>query len=198
MLSDKNIPQGKMIIITAPSGAGKTTIVRHLLKTFDFLDFSVSATTRVIRPNEKEGVDYFFKSIEEFNQLIDEGALAEWEEVYKNRYYGTLKSEIHRIWEAGNHIVFDIDVKGAVNLQLKYPDQSLSVFIKPPSLGVLLDRLKNRKTESKESLRRRIKKAKLELTYETLFDMVLVNDQLDIALKDAENIVQSFIFDEEE
>ena len=197
-MSSKTLPQGKMIIVTAPSGAGKTTIVRHLLKTFDCLDFSVSATTRPIRKNEVEGKDYFFQSIEEFNLLIQDGALVEWEEVYTNRYYGTLKSEIQRIWQAGDHIVFDIDVKGAVNLQAKYPDQSLTVFVKPPSLSVLLDRLKNRKTETRESLRRRIKKAKLELTYETMFDLVLINDKLDVALKDAENIVQSYIFDEEE
>ena len=190
--------KGKMIIVTAPSGAGKTTIVQHLLNTYDFLDFSVSVTTRSIRPNETDGIDYFFRTIEEFQSLLKNDQLAEWEEVYENGFYGTLHKEIKRIWSAGNHIVFDIDVKGAVNLQAKFPDNSLTVFIKPPSLEILIDRLKNRKTESPQSLERRIKKAKLELSYETLFDQVLINDELDVALKNAENIVQSYIFDEEE
>lgn len=198
MSSNPTPSRGKMIIITAPSGAGKTTIVRHLLKTFDFLDFSVSATTRPKREKEVEGVDYFFKSVDEFSTLIREGAFAEWEEVYANKYYGTLKSEVDRIWKAGKHIIFDIDVKGAVNLQKLYRDECLTIFIKPPSLPELLDRLTNRKTETPESLRRRIKKAKLELTYETLFDTTLINDQLEVALSEAELIVQGFIFGDQE
>lgn len=192
------VEKGKMILITAPSGAGKTTIMRHLLKTFDYLDFSVSATTRAIRPNEAEGVDYYFKSHDEFQNLIEEGAFVEWEEVYADRFYGTLKSELNRIWANGKHIVFDIDVKGAINLQSIFPERSMSIFIKPPSLAVLLERLKKRKTETPASLKRRIKKAKTELTFETYFDRVLINDQLDVALKDAEMMVQSYIFGEEE
>lgn len=197
-MSSKSTHKGKVIIITAPSGAGKTTIVRHLLKTFDYLDFSVSATTRPMRAGEVDGVDYHFKTPEEFSALIQSGALAEWEEVYENKFYGTLNSEIERIWADGNHIIFDIDVKGAINLQKKYRDECLSIFIKPPSLSELLNRLTNRKTETPESLRRRIKKAKFELTYESLFDQVLINDQLDVALVEAELIVQGFIFGKEE
>lgn len=198
MSSSHRLKKGKMIIVTAPSGAGKTTLVRHLLNTFDILDFSISATTRPMRSNEHEGEDYFFRTKEEFHDMITNKELAEWEEVYPDRYYGTLKSEINRIWKEGKHIVFDIDVKGAINLQAEYPENSLTVFIKPPSLITLVNRLKNRKTETVESLKKRIKKAKLELTYETLFNQVLVNDELEVAKKDAEKIVQSYIFGEEE
>jgi len=189
---------GKMIIFTAPSGAGKTTIVRHLLKTFDFLDFSVSATTRPQRDHEIDGRDYFFKTPEEFSAMILNDELAEWEEVYPNRYYGTLNSEVDRIWNSGKHIVFDIDVKGAVNLSERYGTQCLSVFIKPPSLDALIERLTKRKTETPESLARRTQKAEMELTFEPLFDTVLINDELEVALKNAEMIVQSFIFGSEE
>ncbi len=198
MSFDTFVHHGKMIIITAPSGAGKTTIMRHLLKRFDFLDFSVSATTRPIRAHETEGKDYFFKTMQEFRQLIETDELIEWEEVYENKFYGTLKSEVDRIWNDNKHIIFDIDVKGAVNLQSKFPNRSLSVFIKPPSVDVLLQRLQNRKTETPASLARRINKAKVELTYEQLFDKVLINDDLAVALKDAEKIIQSYIFGEEE
>ncbi len=187
---------GKMLIFTAPSGAGKTTIVRHLLNTFDFLDFSISVTTRERRPHEIEGKDYFFRSVEEFQHLIKTEKLAEWEEVYEGRFYGTLKSEVDRIWQSGRHSVFDIDVKGAANLQLQYPSNCKSTFIKPPSIDILIERLTNRKTESADSLEKRIKKAKIELCYESVFHQVLINDDLSAALKNAEKIAQSFIFGE--
>ena len=186
--------ESKMIIITAPSGAGKTTIVRHLLKTFDFLDFSVSATTREVRPHEKAGVDYYFKTAKEFKELIQEDAFAEYEEVYEDQFYGTLKSEIDRVWENNKRIVFDIDVRGATNLKNQYGDKALAVFIAPPSYEVLEKRLIDRKTESDASLKERLKRVRRELEYIDTFDTILINDDLDTALKDAEYKVLSFIF----
>jgi guanylate kinase len=183
----------KLIIVTAPSGAGKTTIVHHLLNTFDNLAFSVSATNRAKRAHETDGVDYYFLSTDELQRLIIEGAFLEYEEVYDNQYYGTLKKEMERLWTLGKCIVFDVDVKGAVNIQKAYPKESLSVFIKPPSKDVLLERLKNRKTETPESLKKRITRASEELTYENRFDRVIVNDVLETALKNAEKITRSFL-----
>ena len=183
----------KMIIFTAPSGAGKTTIVRHLMQTYPQLGFSISATTRPARPHEKDGIDYHFMSIEDFREKIHDGAFAEFEEVYPGQYYGTLKSEISRLAESGQTAIFDIDVKGADNLKRTYGDQCLCVFVRPPSLQTLIDRLRNRKTESEESFRKRIQKAKFELTYENRFDEVLVNDILEVALKDAEYLVEDFL-----
>jgi guanylate kinase len=185
--------QNKMILFTAPSGAGKTTIVRHLLAKFDFLDFSVSATTRECRAHEVEGKDYYFFSLEEFNILIDEKAFVEWEEVYIDQYYGTLKSEIERLWSLGKTIVFDIDVKGARNIKEMYGDQCLAVFVCPPSIEVLIQRLINRKTESEASLRKRIARVKSEMVYKNSFDQILINDNLDQALEEAEQIVLSFV-----
>jgi len=185
---------GKIIIFTAPSGSGKTTVVRHVLKKFNFLDFSISATTREKRPHEEDGVDYYFISVEDFKKKRRQRKFAEWEEVYNNQYYGTLKSEIERIWEAGSHIVFDIEVKGATNIKKKYGDQALAVFIKVPSLDILIQRLKSRKTESEASLKKRIKRIKKELTYEKSFDRVLINDKLEDTLKEAEKLVEEFIF----
>ena len=183
----------KLIIVTAPSGAGKTTIVHHLLDTFDNLAFSVSATNRAKRAHEKEGVDYYFLSTDDLKRLITEGAFLEYEEVYDNQYYGTLKKEVERLWAMGKCIVFDVDVKGALNIQKAYPKESLSVFIKPPSKDVLLERLKNRKTETPESLQKRIARASEELTYENRFNKVIVNDVLEIALHDAEKITRAFL-----
>lgn len=183
----------KLIIVTAPSGAGKTTIVHHLLNTFDQLAFSVSATNREKRAHETHGVDYYFLSTAEFRKLITEGAFLEYEEVYDNQYYGTLKREIERLWSLGKCIIFDVDVKGARNIQNAYPNESLSVFVKPPSKEILMERLKNRKTETPESLRKRIARATEELTYEDKFDTVLVNDKLEVALREAKKIVESFI-----
>lgn len=184
----------KLILITAPSGAGKTTIVRHLLQVFDFLDFSVSATTREMRYKEVDGKDYYFKTTEEFKKLIKEDSFAEYEEVYENQFYGTLKSEIERLWKKGKRIVFDIDVRGATNLKKQYGDQALAIFISPPSFEVLEERLKARKTETPESLKKRLKHVKVEMEYRDSFDTVLVNKELDNALKEAEYKVLSFIF----
>ena len=183
----------KMFVFTAPSGSGKTTVVRHLLKKYDFLDFSVSATSREKRPHEVEGKDYYFLSEEEFRTKIDEGAFLEWEEVYDNQFYGTLKSEVDRVWESGKHIVFDIEVNGATNLKKMYKDYALAVFIKVPSFSELVKRLKARKTESASSLKQRIKRIKRELTYEESFDAVLINDTLEVTLKKAEDIVMQFL-----
>jgi len=184
---------GKLVIVTAPSGAGKTTVVRHLLKTFDCLAFSVSATTRKPRPNEKEGVDYYFVSRGQFSQLVKEQAFVEWEELYPGQCSGTLVSEIERLWAAGKNILFDIDVKGAANIKKAFPEHSLAIFVKPPSEAVLFERLRRRKTESEESLGNRISRAKIELTCEKEFDIVLVNDVLQIALKEAEQLVGTFL-----
>lgn len=182
----------KLIVFTAPSGAGKTTIVRHLLKKFDTLAFSISATTRARRPHEQEAMDYYFLSPEKFKALIAEDAFVEWEEVYANQFYGTLKSEIERLWAAGKHIVFDIDVKGAVNIQQQYPQETLTIFVKPPSPETLFDRLRERGTESEESLKKRIARAKVELAFENKFDVILVNDILEDTLEGAERLVQQF------
>ena len=183
----------KLLIFTAPSGAGKTTITRHLLEKFDFLAFSVSATTRAPRGYEKEGVHYYFLSHAAFKKKIKKDAFVEWEEVYDDQFYGTLKKEVKRLWKEGKHILFDIDVQGARKVKKVYGDQALSVFINPPSKEALVERLKNRKTEDEKSLKKRIKKATKELKYVNKFDTVLVNDVLEVALKEAEEIVLAFI-----
>ena len=185
--------RGRVIIITAPSGAGKTTIVRHLLEKFYFVDFSVSATNRKPRPHEVDGIDYYFYRTDEFQNLIKNDQLVEWEEVYENQFYGTLKREIKRIWRKGRAIIFDVDVKGATNLKEKFGKDALSIFIKPPSIEELLERLKNRKTETPKSLAKRIKRAKKELTYENDFDKVIVNDDLEVAFAEAEKLVIEFL-----
>jgi guanylate kinase len=182
----------KLIVLTAPSGAGKTTIVRHLLKTFDDLAFSVSATTRRQREGEVDGRDYYFLSEAEFRTKIKEQAFVEWEEVYQGQFYGTLKTEIERLWQAGKHIIFDIDVQGALNIKEHYPEQTLTIFVKPPSEEVLFNRLRQRNTETPENLRKRMEKASLELSFENKCDKTLVNDVLTEALAEAERIVQAF------
>lgn len=184
---------GKLLVITAPSGAGKTTLVKHLLTTYQDLDFSVSATTRNIRPNEVDGRDYYFMDAVAFKKKVRSRAFIEWEEVYDDQYYGTLRSEVDRLWRLRKHILFDIDVKGAVSIKKKYGDRCLTVFIKPPSLEILIERLKNRKTENEESLKKRIRKVKRELKYESKFDRVIVNDLLEVAYKEAEIIVETFL-----
>ena len=185
--------EGKVLIFTAPSGSGKTTIVRHLLEKYDFLGFSVSATTRDKRPHEKESKDYYFISREEFSKKIKDKAFIEWEEVYQDQYYGTLKSEVNRVWDEGRHIVFDIEVKGATNIKKLYGDQALAVFIKVPTLQELVRRLKARKTESEASLKKRIRRIKKELTFEKSFDKVLINDDLEKTLQEAEQLVMNFL-----
>jgi len=184
--------EGKIIIFTAPSGSGKTTIVRHLLKKYDFLGFSVSATNRKKRTKEIDGKDYYFLTSEKFQRKIKEEAFVEWEEVYDNQYYGTLKSEIERLWSKGKHVVFDIEVKGATNIKNIYPDNSLAIFVRPPSMAELQRRLTNRKTESASSLKKRLARAEEELTYEDKFDTVIINDLLEVALDESEQIIESF------
>ena len=184
----------KIIIITAPSGAGKTSITKHLLKTFpDKLAFSISAATRQQRSYEKDGVDYHFMSVEEFKEKIQNHSFVEWEMVYEGKYYGTLKSEIHRIWKDGKVPLLDIDVQGAVHVQQQHPEQTLSIFIEPPSVDELKRRLHGRGTESAESLATRVNKATYELSFKDHFDKVIVNDDLEKACKEAEAIVRSFI-----
>ena len=183
----------KLLVFTAPSGAGKTTIVRHLLNLYPFLGFSISATNREKRPNEIDGKDYYFLTTDAFKEKVQENAFIEWEEVYDNQYYGTLKSEVERIWSEKKYVVFDIEVKGATNIKKLYGDKALVVFIRPPSLEILIQRLIDRNTESPASLRKRINRVKKEMQYENSFDYVLVNDVLDVSLKEAEIITESFI-----
>lgn len=185
--------EGKLIIFTAPSGAGKTTIVRHLLDTFPQLAFSVSATSRAPRGNEVDGRDYYFLSPEKFRELIDEKAFLEWEEVYAGQFYGTLLSEVERLWGEGKHILFDIDVKGALRLKRKFPERTLSVFVKPPSKETLAERLRGRRTDSAEQIEKRIRKAEEELQFDNQFDVILVNDVLERALQEAVSLVGSFL-----
>ncbi|GLR17945.1 guanylate kinase [Portibacter lacus] len=185
--------KGKMFVFTAPSGAGKTTIVRHLLKTYDFLDFSISATTREKRDHEENGRDYYFMSPEEFRYRAENDEFVEWEEVYEDQFYGTLKSEVTRLWENKKHIAFDIDVRGATNIKKLYGDDCLAIFVKPPSIETLISRLERRRTESEESLKKRIARVKREMNYENSFDRILVNDLLEVTFKEAEFIVEGFL-----
>lgn len=184
---------GKMIVLTAPSGGGKTTIKKHLLTEYDELGFSISVTTRKIRPTETDGVDYYFKSAKEFKKLIAADAFLEYEEVYVDQFYGTLKSEVDRLWAIGQHVVFDVDVHGAERIKEMYGDRCLSIFIRPPSIQVIVERLKARKTETAESLAKRVRRIEKEMSYETKFDKVLINDLLLVAFKEAENLVESFL-----
>ncbi|HEX9805139.1 MAG TPA: guanylate kinase [Candidatus Dojkabacteria bacterium] len=181
--------KGRMIVFTAPSGAGKTTIVRHVLEKFDQMAFSVSATNREKRLSEREGVDYYFLSTDDFKEQINSGAFLEWEEVYEGYYYGTLKSEVERLWKLNKHIVFDIDVRGAMRLKELYGDKVLTIFIKAPSLEILVDRLSARNTDSRDSLQRRIYRIKNEMSYETLCDKVIFNNVLDDAFRHAESLI---------
>ena len=183
----------KILIITAPSGAGKTSITRHLMKVFPVLEFSVSAATRNARGIEKEGVDYYFMSVEDFKQKIQSKEFAEWEMVYEGKYYGTLKSELKRIWALNKIPVLDIDVKGAIHIQQQYPENTLSLFVEPPSVDELKNRLKSRGTETPESLAARVNKAAYELSFKHHFNNSVVNDELQRACAEAEKIVADFI-----
>ncbi len=186
--------QGKLIIFSAPSGSGKTTIVRHLLKIFDKqLAFSISACTREPRPHEVDGRDYYFLSPDEFREKVKTGAFVEWEEVYQDNFYGTLRSEIERLWESGRTVVFDVDVKGGLKLKEVFPEQALSVFVKVSSEDEIYRRLNSRGTESEESMARRMAKVRYELTFQDRFDVVLLNDDLQIALREAERLVSVFL-----
>lgn len=189
-----SVPKNKIIIIAAPSGAGKTSVTRHLLKALPGkLAFSVSCATRSPRNYEKNGVDYYFISVDEFKDKIRHDEFAEWEMVYENKYYGTLKSELMRIWLMQKAPLLDVDVKGGINIQKKYPENSLSLFIEPPSLEELRRRLEARGTETPESLNARINKASFELSLKDNFDRIIMNDQLDRACKEAEEAVRTFI-----
>ena len=183
----------KILIITAPSGAGKTSITKHLMKVFPVLEFSISAATRQARGNEKEGVDYYFMSLDEFNQKIQHKEFAEWEMVYEGKYYGTLKSELKRIWSLNKVPVLDIDVKGALHIQRQYPENTLSIFVQPPSVEVLKNRLQGRGTETEESLAARVNKASYELSFKDHFDKTIVNENLDVACAEAEKLVSAFL-----
>ena len=185
--------QGKLIIFSAPSGAGKTTIVRHLLKKFPQLSFSISATTRELRGSEKHKDDYYFISKEEFLHRVARQEFVEFEEVYNGTFYGTLRSEIERIWNEGKHVIFDIDVEGGLRLKRKYEDDALAIFVQPPSLEVLKERLTGRGTDSKEKLQERFAKAEKELEYANKFDVVLKNFDLETACAEAEKLVSDFL-----
>lgn len=181
-------------MITAPSGAGKTTVVRHLLARWpDLLGFSVSATNRPRRFNEKEGRDYYFLTTDEFQKKVELGAFVEYEEVYNGRYYGTLRTELERLWNQDKTIVFDIDVQGALKIKDNIEAGCLTIFVKPPNEEVLIDRLKRRKTETAEDLQMRIDKIRNELSYQNCFDKILVNDILEVTLKEAELMVEEFL-----
>lgn len=183
----------KMIVITAPSGAGKTSISRYLMKVFPQLSFSISAATRPPRSNEKNGVDYYFISVEEFQQKILNEEFVEWEMVYEGKYYGTLKSELKRMWNNDQVPVLDIDVQGAIHVQKEYPVNSLFIFIKPPSIDELKKRLESRGSENPESLQARIGKAAYELSFANQFSHVIENKDFAIACKEAEAVVKEFI-----
>ena len=184
----------KLIVFSAPSGSGKTTIVRHLLEQSKLpLAFSISATTRAPRGNEKNGIDYYFLSKEEFKQKIREGAFLEYEEVYPGLFYGTLKSEIERLWASGKAVLFDIDVMGGLTIKKTYPEKTLTVFVKPPSVEALEQRLRNRNTDSEETLQVRLAKSASELEKASAFDEILINDQLEDALRLAEALVIHFL-----
>lgn len=185
--------EGKLVIISAPSGAGKTTIVKHLLNSGLNLSFSVSATTRPLRGNETDGEDYFFLSVPEFKKRIENNEFVEWEEVYHNLYYGTLKSELERIWTNDCHVLFDVDVKGGINLKKKFGTKSIAIFIMPPSVEELENRLIKRATDSPEKIKMRIQKAREEMMFAEEFDTVIVNHQLDKAKEEAEKTVASFL-----
>lgn len=186
--------KGKLFVFSAPSGSGKTTIVRHLLaqERFD-LAFSISATSREPRSNEKHGEDYYFISLEDFKKNIKTNAFLEWEEVYRDNFYGTLKSEVERIWAQGKHVIFDIDVRGGLRIKEKFPEETLAVFVKPPDINELLKRLKKRGEESDEKIAARIAKAPIELATAPMFDKIIKNYNLAVALQDAENLVEDFL-----
>jgi guanylate kinase len=184
---------GKALIFSAPSGSGKTTIVRHLLSTNPDLGFSISASTRDKRGRtESHGQDYYFLSPEDFKKKIDADEFIEWEEVYEGNFYGTLKSEIERIWKEGKNVIFDVDVKGGLNLKRYFGDRALAVFVKVPSIEILKERLNDRGTESEESLSRRLFKAKFEMSFQDKFDVVLINENLQKSLSEAQQLYDAF------
>ncbi|MFD2824937.1 guanylate kinase [Leeuwenhoekiella aestuarii] len=185
---------GKLIVFSAPSGSGKTTIVRWLLEKKELnLEFSISAASREARPNEKHGVDYYFLSLKEFKRRIKDDEFLEWEEVYRDNFYGTLKSEVERIWKLGKHVIFDIDVVGGLDIKKLYPERTLAVFVKPPSIEELKIRLKKRKTESEDRINMRVAKASIELATAPQFDYIIENNDLDTALAEAYELVKKHV-----
>lgn len=184
---------GKCIILSAPSGAGKTTIVRYLLEQNIGLAFSVSACSRALRGTEVDGKDYYFLSVEQFKRRIDENDFVEWEEVYNDHYYGTLKSEVQRIWDDGKAVVFDVDVIGGLNLKRIFGNDALAIFVQPPTIEILESRLRGRSTETEEKIQQRMQKAKKELGFASKFDVVLINDNLISACDKAKEIVVDFL-----
>ncbi|MET2986543.1 guanylate kinase [Aureibaculum conchae] len=196
MPSNKNSKQkkGKLIVFSAPSGSGKTTIVKHLLGLENLnLEFSISATSREPRGKEIDGKDYYFISAKKFKNHIKNDDFLEWEEVYRDNFYGTLKKEVERIWALGKHVIFDIDVAGGLRIKKKFPEETLAVFVKPPSIDELKIRLKKRKTESDDRINMRIAKASVELATAPQFDKVIKNYDLDVAQKEAEELVADFV-----
>lgn len=185
--------KGKLVIFSAPSGAGKTTVVKHLLQQDYGLEFSISATSRMPRHTETNGKDYYFLTNEEFQKKVANDEFLEWEEVYASTCYGTLKSEVERIRNNGKHVIFDVDVVGGINIKKHYGDEALAVFIKPPSIEELRNRLVGRSTDTPEVIEKRIQKAEYELTFAPNFDVVLVSEELPVTLANAEKIVTNFL-----
>jgi guanylate kinase len=183
----------KAILFSAPSGSGKTTIIKRLSKSFDCFEFSISATSRKPRDGERDGVDYYFIAYDDFKEQVAKGDFLEWEEVYQGLCYGTLKSEVERIWNNGHVIVFDVDVMGGQNLKRYFGDAALSIFVKPPSMEVLEQRLRNRGTETEESIKKRLGRAELELKQGVSFDVTVVNDDLQTAIQETTKIVEEFL-----
>jgi guanylate kinase len=186
--------KGKLIVFSAPSGSGKTTIVHHLLSFPELkLDFSISATSRPSRGKEIDGKDYYFISADQFKNHIENNDFVEWEEVYHNNFYGTLKSEIKRIWSNGKNVIFDIDVKGGLNIKKQYPEQTLAIFVQPPSIEEMEIRLRNRQTDTEEKILERVAKAAKEIKFANDFDVILLNDDLEIAKQKAFDLVDTFL-----
>ena len=187
---------GKIVIFSAPSGAGKTTIVHEMLKVKEFnLAFSISATSRKPREGEKDGVDYYFLSTGEFKRKIKENQFIEWVEVYKDQFYGTLRSEVERLFKLGKNVVFDVDVIGGISIKREYPDQSLSIFVMPPSIEELKNRLLKRGTETEESIKKRLERAKFEISLSDKFDVIIVNDDLQKAIQQTRKVLADFLLD---
>lgn len=186
--------KGKLIVFSAPSGSGKTTIVKHLLTKSELnLEFSISATSRAKRGAEQDCKDYYFLSAQEFKSKIKNDEFLEWEEVYRDNFYGTLKTEVERIWALGKHVIFDIDVSGGLRIKRKFPEETLAIFVKPPSIDELKIRLKKRQTESEDKINMRVAKASAELATAPLFDTIVVNENLNTAKQDAYTLVSDFI-----
>ncbi len=190
---DDNFSKGKLLIFSAPSGSGKTTLVKHVMEHVDNLAFSISAASRNKRYGEINGKDYYFLTVDEFKKKINNDEFVEWEEVYKDKFYGTLKSEVERIRNSGKNVVFDVDVVGGVNIKKLYGDEALGVFVMPPSIEVLKERLESRDTDNESDIKTRINKAEYELTFSNLFDEIIINDDLEKAKLETIELVKSFI-----